>query len=197
MIAIINTGGANLASIGNALDRLAAPFTITAEAAVIAAADRIILPGVGSARDAMPRIRQMELIDILLNYKRPVLGICLGMQLLYRFSQEGSIPCLGIIEGEVALMKAAPGVTIPHMGWNQIRRSGDASSPLLEGVAEGSAFYFVHSYRAPDTPEVIAYTEHGERIPAVVACRNFYGVQFHPERSGAAGAQILRNFINL
>jgi len=193
-IAIVDSGGANLASVKDALERLGVEGELTADARKIRAADKVLLPGVGSAADAMERLKARGLVETLRGLKRPALGICLGMQLLFESSDEGPTPCLGVLPGAVAKIRAdAP---IPHMGWNRLATDGKRS-PLLAGIEAGSFFYFVHSYRGPWGDWVRGWCEYGERIPAVVEKDNFFGVQFHPERSGAAGARLLGNFLAL
>ena len=193
-IAIVDSGGANLASVQDAVARLGMEAELTADAGRIAAADKVILPGVGSAADAMRRLREKGLVDALRSLRQPTLGICLGMQLLFDASEEGPTECLAVLPGKVERIRAdAP---IPHMGWNDIALEGSRSR-LLAGVPAGSFFYFVHSYRGAWGPWVRGWCEYGERIPAVVEKDNYLGVQFHPERSGAAGARLLGNFLAL
>ncbi|MEN9834751.1 MAG: Imidazole glycerol phosphate synthase subunit HisH [Pseudomonadota bacterium] len=194
MIAVVDTGGANLRSVVNALERLAAPHCLTSDPSKIAAADRVILPGVGAAREAMRRLDAAGLIPVLRDLKKPVLGICLGMQLLFESSEEGDVPCLGLIPGRVVRLQDDPGARVPHMGWNHLmRRAPD--EPLLAEIADDDCFYFVHSFRAPDGPWVRAVTQHGVLLPAVVSYGNVKGVQFHPEKSQDPGARILRSFV--
>jgi glutamine amidotransferase len=195
VIAIVETGGANLASVVNAVHRLGREVELTSDPGRLRAASHVILPGVGAAGDAMARLAERGLPDVLRGLTQPVLGICLGMQLLFERSTEGDVPCLGILPGVVDAIAADPahGVTVPHMGWNDVRPVGEPS-PLLAGLTPGTYFYFVHSYRAPAGPFVRAITEHGGPVTAVVAQGNFHGVQFHPERSGAAGAALLERF---
>lgn len=191
-IAIIDSGGANIASVRYALQRLGVDAVFTADPAVIRAADRVILPGVGAARAAMQRLREHGLTDCIRALSQPVLGICLGMQLLYESSEEGDTECLGIIPGRLSRIQAAPGLRVPHMGWNQTRQL--RADPLTEGMDEGW-FYFVHSYCAPLGPATLASCTHGAEFSAIVRQGSFRGAQFHPERSAGAGARILRNFL--
>lgn len=193
MLAIVDSGGANIASVRFALERLGVRGELTADPAVIRAAGRVILPGVGSAAEGMKRLRAKALVDCVRALTQPVLGICLGMQLLFEASEEGDGPALGLLGGRVARLPEAPGVTVPHMGWNTVAPLRD--TPLLRGLAADARFYFVHSYAAPVTGDTLAATTHGTRFAAIVQRGNFFGVQFHPERSGAAGAQLLRNFL--
>jgi glutamine amidotransferase len=192
-VAIVDSGGANLASLQFALERLGARGTITASPAVIRSAGRVILPGVGAAGDAMQRLRSAGLDTVLPGLQQPVLGICLGMQLLYERTEEGDTQCLGIVPATVRRLLPSPGLPAPHMGWNRVRarRAGG----LLDGLADGEHFYFVHGYAAPTTPDTIAVTDYGTDITAIVQRRNFLGTQFHPERSGPAGARVLQNFL--
>ena len=190
---IIDSGGANLASLQFALERLDVRARISSEPAEIAGAPRVVLPGVGSARDAMQRLHAAGLAQRLRHLEQPVLGICLGMQLLYRHSAEGSTECLGVLPGTVGRLSPQPGLPVPHMGWNQLALS--ASDPLLEGVSSGDYVYFVHSYAAACATETVATVNYGVDITAVVRHGNFWGTQFHPERSGAVGARILANFL--
>ncbi|MGD8976855.1 MAG: imidazole glycerol phosphate synthase subunit HisH [Gammaproteobacteria bacterium] len=192
-IAIIDSGGANIASLQFALQRLEAESELTRDPRVLQTASHVLLPGVGAAADAMTRLRQAGLHTVIPRLTQPVLGICLGMQLLFTDSAEGDVDCLGIIDGRVEPLAGGPDLTIPHMGWNQISRSGDCK--LMDGLDDGEYFYFVHSYAAGEGPATRAVSEHGERFSAIVGRDNFHGTQFHPERSGTAGARVLRNFL--
>ncbi|MGH8218933.1 MAG: imidazole glycerol phosphate synthase subunit HisH [Steroidobacteraceae bacterium] len=194
-VVILDSGGANLASLQFALERLGAPARVSSEAAVIADAGRLILPGVGSARDAMQRLDRAGLTEAVRRYRRPVLGICLGMQLLFQLSAEGATPCLGVLDGTVERLQARAGLPVPHMGWNQLALT--APDPLLEGIAAGDYVYFVHSYAALPSAVTLATTRYGVDVSAVVRSGNFWGAQFHPERSGATGAKILDNFLRV
>lgn len=193
ILAIVDSGGANIASVKFALERLGAAGELTADPAVIRAADRVILPGVGSAAEGMRRLRDRGLVACLRALRQPVLGVCLGMQLLFEASEEGPTPTLGILPGRVSLLPAAPGVSIPHMGWNTLQLV--RPSPLLAGIDPATRFYFVHSFAAPVDTHTLAAAEHGTRFAAVVQRGNFHGAQFHPERSGEAGARFLQNFL--
>lgn len=192
---IIDSGGANLASLQFALERLGARAGVSADARVIAAAPRVLLPGVGSAPDAMQRLHCSGLAQLLPALRQPVLGVCLGMQLLFEYSAEGMTRCLGILRGSAQRLQAAPGRPVPHMGWNQL--SGTRADPLLAGIEPGQYFYFVHSYAVPASQATLACVEYGETVSAVVRRGNFWGTQFHPERSAAAGARLLGNFLKL
>jgi glutamine amidotransferase len=195
MLAIVDSGGANIASVRFALERLGVQGELTADPAVIRGADRVILPGVGSAQEGMKRLHARGLVDCVRGLKQPVLGICLGMQLLFEESEEGNTPSLGIIPGRVALLPESPGITVPHMGWNTI--TGRPDTPLLAGFDAATRFYFVHSFAGPVNAFTVASCDHGTPFAAVVQRANFSGVQFHPERSGAAGAKLLRNFLEM
>jgi glutamine amidotransferase len=194
-VAIIDSGGANLASLQFALERLGARTCVTADMAVISAAPRVLLPGVGSALAAMQRLAASGVAGQLPTLRQPVLGICLGMQLLYLKSEEGPAQCLGILPQTVRRLMPAAGRPVPHMGWNRLRIVRE--DPLLDGVAEGEYVYFVHSYAAPLSQNTLASAEYGVDIAAVVRKDNFWGTQFHPERSTKVGARILANFLRL
>jgi glutamine amidotransferase len=192
-IAIVDSGGANLASLQYALQRLGRDSALTANAAEIRAASHVILPGVGAAADAMARLRLHRLDQVIPALTQPVLGICLGMQLLFARSEEGGTECLSIIPGVAARIPYAHGRPVPHMGWNTL--DIDRSSVLLEGLNSGDYAYFVHSYALSVSDATIASTDYGIRFSACVQWRNFCGAQFHPERSAAVGARLLRNFL--
>jgi glutamine amidotransferase len=194
-VAIIDSGGANLASLQYALDRLRARCLVTTAPAVIAAAPRVLLPGVGAAADAMQRLRRAGLLDCIRALSTPVLGICLGMQLLYERSAEGETPCLGIVPASVQRLVSAPGRPVPHMGWNSLEPC--TPDPLLAGIGTRDYVYFVHGYAAPVGPDTIATVDYGGPLTAAVRRGNFRGVQFHPERSGTVGARLLKNFLEL
>lgn len=196
MIVIVDTGGANIASITNALSRLECPSVLSSNPQEISGADKVILPGVGAALDSMSRLEGYGLVETLRNLTKPTLGICLGMQLLYEHSGEGDTPCLGVVEGDVGAMTKTPGITIPHMGWNKVQIK-DSSNPLLKGINEVPRCYFVHSFAGVVNQWTVATFEHGKQYPAMVNKNNFFGTQFHPEKSGEVGAQILRNFLEL
>jgi glutamine amidotransferase len=194
-VLIIDSGGANLASLQFAIERLGRRAEVTADPQAIARARRIILPGVGSAADAMQRLRKSGIAEILPSLTQPVLGICLGMQLLFTRSEEGSTACLGILPGEVQRLRAQPGRPVPHMGWNRLDVL--RPDPLLEGISASDYVYFVHSYAAPVGDLTLAAAEYGMPLSAVIRKKNFWGTQFHPERSGPVGARILSNFLGL
>ncbi len=194
-VAVVRLGVGNTASVMFALERLGARARLTSDAVEIAGAERLILPGVGAAAHAMGRIDALGLSDVLESFDRPLLGVCLGQQLLYDRSEEGSADGLGRIEGVVRKLQGTPDRPVPHMGWNRIRL--DRADPLLEGVEDGAFFYFVHGYACPVGEATLASTEYGARFSAVVRSGNAWGCQFHPERSAGHGARILRNFMAL
>lgn len=194
MLAIVDSGGANIASVRFALERLGVHSELTADPAVIRAAERVILPGVGSAAEGMRRLRAKGLVEVVRGLTQPVLGVCLGMQLLFESSEEdGGVETLGLIPGKVALLPSAPGITVPHMGWNTLLTG--RQPPLLDGIESEARFYFVHSYAAPVNAFTLATCTHGTPFTALVQRGNFSGAQFHPERSGPAGARLLQNFV--
>lgn len=192
---IIDSGGANLASLQFAFERLGARTHVTANAAEITCASRIVLPGVGSAAMAMSRLHESGIADLLPSLTQPVLGICLGMQLLFERSEEGDTECLGVIPEGVKRLQSAAGRPVPHMGWNQLSVLRD--DPLLEGIAANDYVYFVHSYAAAVSEVTLASTDYGSALSAIVRRANFWGTQFHPERSAEAGARVLANFLRL
>jgi glutamine amidotransferase len=190
---VIVASGANIASLQFALQRLDAAASVSADAAAIRAASHVILPGVGAADEAMARLRECGLAGLIPTLQQPVLGICLGMQLLHEASQEGAVDCLGIIPGRAARLAPSTARPVPHMGWNTL----DIRRPcaLLEGLADGDYAYFVHSYALGISEATVASTHYGAPFSACVQWRNFYGAQFHPERSAAVGARLLKNFL--
>ena len=195
MIAIIDYDAGNIRSVGNALQRLGAEYELTADPARILAADKVILPGVGNAAEAMAQLRASGLCELIRSLRRPVLGICVGMQLMCRDSEEGPTQCLGIFDAHVRRFQEAPDAKVPHMGWNAI---GNLDSKLFKGMEGGSFVYFVHSYYPGLCPDTIATCRHGEQLfSAALKYENFYGTQFHPEKSGSVGAAILQNFLAL
>lgn len=192
---IIDSGGANLASLQFALERLGARAHVTSDVKAITTAPRVILPGVGAAADAMQRLHHHGLAKVLPTLTQPVLGICLGMQLLFRHSEEGSTDCLGILPETVRRLQPAPGLPVPHMGWNQLAPVRE--DPILEGIAANDYVYFVHSYAVAACDITLATSDYGMPVSAVVRRENFWGAQFHPERSGATGARVLANFLRV
>ncbi len=192
---IIDSGGANLASLQFAFERLGARTHVTTDASEIASAARVVLPGVGAAANAMQRLRGCGVAALLPTLKQPVLGICLGMQLLFDHSEEGATDCLGILPATVRRLRPAPGLPVPHMGWNQLAPLRD--DPILEGIAPGEYVYFVHSYAVPVATLTLATADYGIPVSALVRQGNFWGAQFHPERSAGTGARLLANFLRL
>ena len=193
-IAVVDSGGANIASVLHALGRLGVEPAFTADAAVIRGADRVILPGVGAAGHAMEVLRGHGLVDVIRALSQPVLGICLGMQLLFTASEEDDASLLGLVPARLERLPENDRLRVPHMGWNAIRTI--RTDPLTAGL-ENNWFYFVHSYAAPVGDWTLATARHGEAFSAVVRRNNFSGAQFHPERSAAAGARLLRNFLEM
>jgi len=194
MIAIIDYKMGNLRSVENALRRLGADFCVTANAATIERADRVLLPGVGNAAEAMDNLKTTGLTDLIRSLRRPVLGICVGMQIMCRDTEEGNAPCLGIFDSHVRRFVPTAEEKVPHVGWNAI---GNLESKLFRDIAGGSFVYYVHAFRADLCTDTIATTRHGELFSAALKYENFYGTQFHPEKSGDVGEQILRNFLSL
>ena len=195
-VAIIGYGAGNTASVQFALERLGCEAVITADPGVIANAERVILPGVGAAGYAMERLAAIGLVEPLRAFQRPLLGVCLGQQLLFERSEEGGgVDLLGFIPGEVTKFDIDPALPVPHMGWTRLQTV--KSDPLIEGVADGSYAYFVHSFVCPDGEATLARADYGTVVPAVVRNGNRWGCQFHPERSAEAGARILKNFLEV
>jgi glutamine amidotransferase len=194
VIAVIDNGGANIASLLAALRRLGAQASVTRDADEIRRASHVILPGVGAAASGMARLKAAGLDRLIPCLTQPVLGICLGMQLLFEASEEGSTRCLGLLPGAVTRLKPAPGVSVPHSGWNRV--SWHASHALTAGLdGDRSWFYFMHSYAVLGSGDAVGTASAGADFAAVVARDKVTGVQFHPERSGAAGARLLKNFL--
>jgi glutamine amidotransferase len=194
-VAIIASGGANIASLRFALDRLGVSSRLTVDAGELRRAPRVILPGVGAAADAMERLHSLGLAAVIPTLTQPVLGICLGMQLLFEASEEGDTKCLGILPARISRFPDRQGFPVPHMGWNQVVPQGD--SALARGLGDGSYVYFVHSYAAPVGPWTEAVTDYGGEFSAIVRHANFHGAQFHPERSSRTGQRVLANFVAL
>ncbi|WP_417470586.1 imidazole glycerol phosphate synthase subunit HisH [Maricaulis sp.] len=192
-IGVIDTGCANLASVRFALERAGLDHVAASEPAGVADCDRLILPGVGSAAPAMARLTDLGWREMLRGDDRPLMGICLGMQLLFDRSEEGGVDGLGLIAGDIVRLPRAEGLVWPHMGWNELDAL-DPEEPLLAGIAPGSHAYFVHGYYAPPGPAARAVCDYGTAVSALVRRGHVAGCQFHPERSGAAGARILMNF---
>ena len=194
MIAIIDYKMGNLRSVENALKRLGAEFVVTADAEVIRRADRVLLPGVGNAAEAMENLRKADLVDVIRSLRRPVLGICVGMQVMCRHSEEGDAKCLGIFDACVKRFVPTAEEKVPHMGWNSI---GNLESKLFKDIKGGEMVYYVHSYYPELCPDTIATTRHGVMFSAALKYENFYGTQFHPEKSGDVGERIIANFLKL
>ncbi|GAA0489350.1 MULTISPECIES: imidazole glycerol phosphate synthase subunit HisH [Tatumella] len=194
-VVILDTGCANLSSVKWAIERLGYQPVVSRDKGVVLNADKLFLPGVGTARAAMSQLQERELTELIRHCTQPVLGICLGMQLLGRRSQESNgIDTLGLIDEQVSLMETGE-LPLPHMGWNQV--TPQAGHPLFRNIAADSYFYFVHSYAMPVFSGTIAQCDYGKPFSAAVQQDNFYGVQFHPERSGKAGAQLIKNFLEM
>lgn len=228
-VVLVDAGGANISSVQFALARLGIDAPLTADAERIRAADRVVLPGVGAADAAMRRLRELDLVEVLRSLEQPVAGVCLGMQLLHEGSTEGPggresgpdevVECLGLVPGVVRALPAAPGVRVPHMGWNVLEpgpaataegagpsdaaRQPAASDPVLEVLRDAWAgpgdprAYFVHSWAAPVGPYTVATAHHGQDFTAVVRRGNVTGMQFHPERSGDLGSRLLAAFCGI
>jgi glutamine amidotransferase len=191
-VAVVNSGGANISSVLHALGRLGAEPVFTADAGKIRSASRVILPGVGAAGHAMDVLRGHGLVDVIRGLRQPVIGICLGMQLLFESSEEDDAQLLGLIPARLQRLPDQKGLRVPHMGWNAIQ---EKRADPLTGDLDGNWFYFVHSYAAPVGPWTLATARHGREFSAIVRQDNFYGAQFHPERSARAGAALLRRFL--
>ena len=194
MIAIIDYKMGNLRSVENALKRLGAEFVVTSDADVIRSADRVLMPGVGNAAEAMENLRKADLVDVIRSLRRPVLGICVGMQVMCRHSEEGDAKCLGIFDARVKRFVPTAEEKVPHMGWNSI---GNLESKLFKDIKGGEMVYYVHSYYPELCPDTIATTRHGVMFSAALKYENFYGTQFHPEKSGDVGERIIANFLKL
>lgn len=192
---IVANGGANAASLRYSLERLGVSPEISADPRVIRSATHVFLPGVGAAQDAMRRLLVAGLCDVIPRLTQPVLGICLGMQLLHAWSEEQGTSCLGVFPGYARRLERAPGRAVPHMGWNRLRPVGE--HVLIEGIQSGEYAYFVHSFAVAPGPETVAVSDYGAEFSAVVSRGNFHGAQFHPERSAATGARLLSNFLGL
>jgi len=194
-VAIIDSGGANIASLLYAFERLQKKAVLTSDASVIRNAERVILPGVGAAKDAMARLERAELVDVIPELTQPVLGICLGMQLLCDASEEEDVQCLGVIPGTVEKLSPATGSPVPNMGWCET--SIASAHHVLRGIDDDSYFYYLHSYALPISEYTLATAEHVGKFSAMIGKNNFVAAQFHPERSSATGARLLRNFLDI
>ena len=199
-IVIIDTGCANVSSVRFAIERLGFSVEISKDPQVVLAADKLFLPGVGTASEAMKNLQERDLINLVKQVEKPLLGICLGMQLLGKSSQEKGqkadqqVECLGLCDGEVKRMETGA-LPLPHMGWNTVKSLPE--HPLFKGIEEGEYFYFVHSFAMPVGEYTIAECDYGQPFTAAVQSGNYYGVQFHPERSSKAGSKLIENFLNL
>ena len=196
MIGIINYGAGNIRSVSNALHRLSVSHMVSDNRNELQKADKLIFPGVGEARSAMDALAHTGLPEWLKEVTVPFLGICLGMQLLFEHTTERATDCLGIISGtNTRFISEKTELKVPHMGWNQVQHQGD--NPMFSGIMSGENFYFVHSYYAPLTPSTVGRTEYGVQFTSALQQNNYYGVQFHPEKSGNSGLRLLKNFIDL
>ena len=195
-LAIIDSGGANINSVKHALRRLGTEPVFTADAAIIRNANRVILPGVGAAGAAMSRLRELDLLGCIRELRQPVLGICLGMQLLFERSDEGAVECLGIIPGKLQKLQASDGLRVPHMGWNTTKAVRE--DPLLNGLPEDPWFYFVHSYfgRCATPKHEVGSCDYGISFTAAAATDNIFATQFHPEKSQHDGLKLIENFVS-
>jgi len=194
-VVLVDAGGTNIGSVRYALQRLGADAELTADAQAIRAADKVILPGVGAAGPGMARLRELGLVELMRSLTRPVLGVCLGMQLLFERSEEGDTECLGVIPGMARRFVEAPDLRVPHMGWNRLRV--EREHPLVAGLDRDAWAYFVHSYAVPAGAHTLATADFGGAFSAIAARGNFHGMQFHPERSATVGARLLKNFLEL
>lgn len=194
-VALIDSGGANIASLRFALERLGASSIFTRNPDRIDSASHVILPGVGAAADAMNRLADAGLIETIRSLSQPVLGICLGMQLLCSHSEEDDVDCVGVFPERASRLPASVGHPVPNMGWCAV--SDRREHPLMEGIPDGAWFYFVHSYALPPSERALACADHRSRFAAIMASGNFYATQFHPERSAAAGSRLLANFLEM
>lgn len=194
-VVLIDAGGANIGSVRYALERLGTSARLSADPGEIASADRVILPGVGAAATGMARLRELGLVELVRSLRQPLLGVCLGMQLLFESSEEGDAECLGLLPGRVRKLEGGPGLRVPHMGWNGLAIVRE--DPLLDGIVGGDTAYFVHGYAAPVGDDTLATCTHGATFAAVVRRGSRMGAQFHPERSASIGARLLANFLEM
>lgn len=195
MITIVDSGGANISSILFAFERFGVKAKLSRDAEMIKKSSHIILPGVGAAATTMNCLKQYALFDVLRSLTQPVLGICLGMQILFDFSAEENVECLNVIPGKITKLAGKKSLSVPHMGWNTLTIIKD--NVLLKNISDQAYTYFAHSYFAPVSEYTTAITNYGETFTAAVQYKNFYGTQFHPERSSDVGMKIFQNFLEL
>ncbi|MEO5762781.1 MAG: imidazole glycerol phosphate synthase subunit HisH [Vicinamibacteria bacterium] len=193
-VVLLDSGGANLGSVQAAFARLNVEAPVTSDWNTIRDASHVVLPGVGAAAVCMAKLRENGLDKVIPKLTQPLIGICVGMQLLFERSEESDTECLGLLSGTVRLLPKSPGIRVPHMGWNRLDASASSTHPLISGLSDTSV-YFVHSYAAQPSSDTIASCTHGEAFSAVVAKGLVMGAQFHPERSSTAGATLLKNFL--
>lgn len=193
-LVLLDSGGANLGSVQAAFRRLGVAAPVSSDAGLIREATHVLLPGVGAAAAAMQRLRENGLIDLIPTLTQPILGICVGMQLLFEHSEEGDTVCLGLLRGAVRKLRSSPEIRVPHMGWNRLQLT--QASAICQGLDQAFA-YFVHSYAVDDAVSTLATSEHGQSFSAIVGDGRVFGAQFHPERSSKAGERLLRNFLSL
>ncbi|MFV0482765.1 MAG: imidazole glycerol phosphate synthase subunit HisH [Bacteroidales bacterium] len=192
---IIKYSAGNIGSVLNALERVGCQAIVSDDKDLIRSADKIILPGVGHARTAMNNLKNKGLDEVIRNLKSPILGICIGLQLMCKYSDEGNTECLGIFDTKVRKFEQQNDMKVPHMGWNNIEPI--SGNPLFDGIDKKDFVYYVHSYYAELCGDAIAHTEYGVKYCAALQQDNFYALQFHPEKSGTVGERILSNFLNL
>lgn len=195
-IAVVPGGGENVNGVLFALERIGVRPILTLDPKIVAVTDRVILMGVGAAAPGMEKLEANGLVDCLRVLQQPVLGICIGMQLLFEHSAEGDVPCLGMLPGRIEALPNGGGLPVPHMGWNQLELL-KADHPLLEGIKTGDWAFYANSFYAPLSDATIASTHYGVPISAVVQRGNVYGCQFHPEKSRQTGRRLLENFLRL
>jgi imidazole glycerol-phosphate synthase subunit HisH len=195
-VVLLDSGGANLGSVQAAFSRLGVEAPVTSDWNSIRDATHVVLPGVGAAAGCMAKLRENGLDTLIPRLTQPLIGICVGMQLLFERSEESATECLGLLSGDVRLLPSSPGIRVPHMGWNRLEASPGLAHPLMAGLDHASV-YFVHSYAALPSRDTIASTTHGIPMSAVVARGSVMGAQFHPERSSGSGARLLANFLSL
>jgi len=195
-VVLLDSGGANLGSVQAAFSRLGVEAPVTSDWNAVRDATHVVLPGVGAAAVCMAKLREHGLDKLIPRLTQPLIGICVGMQLLFERSEESDTECLGLLQGDVRLLPSSPGIRVPHMGWNRLDAVAGVAHPLMAGLDQASV-YFVHSYASLPSADTIATTTHGVPFSAVVARGSVMGAQFHPERSSASGARLLLNFLSL